>query len=133
MVQKRIGNIIVPPGSYPTKHEKVTVDYLAKALGVDILFIPPDRRANIRTPDIVMDGFYWEIKSPVGRSPRTLENNLRNALHQSPNIIVDIRRMDAKIPEDKIILTVKRRFLLTKKMQRVIIITKRRNLIDLRR
>ena len=65
MIQKRIGNIIVPPGSYPTKHEKVTVDYLAKALGVDILFIPPDRRANIRTPDIVMDGFYWEIKVPL--------------------------------------------------------------------
>ena len=56
----------------------------------DVRFL---EEASYRTPDIFYLGEKWEIKSPIGNSSRTIENNIRNDLRQSDNIIIDLRRM----------------------------------------
>lgn len=133
MPRKRIGTIIVPPGVIVTKHEKIAVDFLAAKLGYDVTFLMPDRRKGRKTQDIEMLSLLWEIKSPKGKSSRTIENNLRLALQQSPNIILDLRRMDGRIPTKKLLNETERQFSLAKSIKRLIVITKQDEHIDHKR
>jgi len=48
--------------------------------GKDVEFIKPSQTKEIKKPDIILDRKEWEIKSPRGKSSRTIENNLRTAL-----------------------------------------------------
>ncbi len=103
MPRKPVGLIVVPPGVFMDVHEKLAVDFLASQLGYDVTFLVPNRRKGVKTPDIVMNGLNWEIKCPKGKSSRTIENNLRLALKQSPYIIIDLRRTDGRIPTKKLL------------------------------
>ncbi len=62
MSRKRIGLIIVPPGVFIDVHEKLAVDFLVSKLGHDVTFLAPNRRKDMKTPDIEMSGLLWEIK-----------------------------------------------------------------------
>lgn len=129
--KNKVGTIVTPPGVFVEIHEKIVADFLAIHTGFNITFLVPNRQKGQKTPDIKMDGKLWEIKSPKGRSSRTIENNLRHALEQSPNIILDLRRMDGRLPTTRLISEAKRQFTLTKKIRRVLIITRTEELIDL--
>lgn len=78
--KNKIGTIITPPGAFIDVHEKIAADFLAVHAGSDVTFLVPNRQKGQKTPDIEMDGKSWEIKSPKGKSSRTIENNLRSAL-----------------------------------------------------
>lgn len=80
-----------------------------------------------------MQGLLWEIKSPKGKSSRTIENNLRSALRQSPNIVIDLRRMDGRIPTNKLLNEVERRFNDAKSLRHLIVITRQDTHIDFKR
>lgn len=113
--------------------EKRVADYVAIHLGLDVLFLVPNRQKGTSTPDIEMAGLRWEIKSPSGKSSRTIENNLRSALRQSANIILDLRQMDGRIPTKKLLLDAEHRFINAKKISRLIVITKEQKHVDFRR
>jgi hypothetical protein len=123
------GKIIIPAGTLPEMHELAVANILAET-GKDIEFLKPIYAKGVFTPDLIMDGQRWEIKSPTGCSKRTIENNFRSAQHQSENIIFDLRRvgLDEKIAVSKI----KREIMVqrTGKTKRVIIITKNNKLLD---
>ena len=70
----------------------------------------------------------WEMKSPRSNGKYTIEHSFRSALKQSPNIIFDIR--GSKMPEQKCIAEIERRFNDFKKVNRVMIVTKRQGLLD---
>ena len=127
---KKVGLVVTPPGVIVETHEKITVDFLATNLGLNITFLLPNRRKGHKTPDIEMGGFHWEIKSPKGKSPRSIENNLRSALHQSPYIIIDLRRMDGLVPTKKYLIEIKRRFNDAKTMKHILVITRQGEIID---
>ena len=133
MTKKKIGIIAAPPGVFLDKHEKLAVDFLAVNLGYDITFLVPDRRVGAKTPDINMNGILWEIKSPTGKSSRTIENNLREAILQSSNIILDLRRMDGRVPTHKHIRETEKQFRLAKKIKQLIVITREDERIDFSR
>jgi len=133
MPRKRIGLIVVPPGVFIDIHEKLAADFLACKMGYDITFLVPNRRKGAKTPDIEMIGLLWEIKSPKGKSSRTIENNLRSALLQSPNIILDLRRMDGRIPTQRHIQEVERRFNDARAIKRIIVISRQDTAIDFSR
>lgn len=133
MTKQRIGLIVVPPGVFIDIHEKLAVDFLAAKLGYDVTFLVPNRRKNAKTPDMEMIGMRWEIKSPKGKSSRTIENNLRSALRQSSNIVLDLRRMDGRIPTRKILAEVERQFRLAKTIRQIIVITRQEECIDFHR
>lgn len=127
------GKIIIPPGVFVDKHEKIVADYLVLHMGADIEFLAPVRKKGVKTPDIKMLGKKWEIKSPTGKSVRTIENTLRAALRQSKYIILDLRRMDGRIPGQKHINEVIKRYNDAKSIKRLIIITRENECIDLSR
>lgn len=131
-MKQKVGTIIVPPGVLIEKHEKLTVDFLAN-IGYDVTFIVPNRQQGSSTPDIEMLGMCWEIKSPKGKSSRTIENCVRQASKQSPNIIIDLRRTDRRIPESRLFTEAEKQFEKTKGIKRLIIITREENMVDFRR
>ncbi len=74
----KTGKIITPPDALIEDHERAVANLLARA-GFEVEFVKPSNRMGDRTPDIKMGGCFWEIKSPKGKSGRTIENNIRIA------------------------------------------------------
>ncbi len=128
--EKVFGKTIIPFGVFVEQHELDVAKVLNK-LGKDVEFILPSRVKFSRTPDIKMDGLLWEIKSPKGSSSRTIENNLRTALKQSKNIIIDLRRI--KIDETKAISQIAKQFKYSKLIREIIIIKQNKEIIDISR
>ncbi|MCL2338354.1 MAG: hypothetical protein FWC51_00150 [Proteobacteria bacterium] len=128
---KPVGKIIIPGGALPETHELETANFFAAA-GSEIEFLPPSYVKGVFSPDILMDGQRWEIKSPCGNSKRTIENNYRSAERQSENIVFDLRRIG--LNENVAIKYVKQQFNLRRgKVKRVIIITKENKILDFKR
>lgn len=105
--RRQLGNIIVPAGVYPEKHEMETANALIMS-GQDVVFISPSQTKGVRTPDIEFEGVDWEVKCPFGKSRWTIENQFKRARRQSQNIIIDARHV--KIPVDKLLMTVQTLF-----------------------
>lgn len=129
-IEKVFGKTIIPFGVFVEQHELDVAKVLNK-LGKDVEFILPSRVKFSRTPDIKMDGMLWEIKSPKGSSSRTIENNLRCALRQSKNIIIDLRRI--KIDETKAISQIIKQFKYSKLIRKIIIIKQNKEILDISR
>ncbi|MDR1695736.1 MAG: hypothetical protein LBR69_03790 [Endomicrobium sp.] len=84
-----------------------------------------------RTPDVKMDDVFWEMKSPQSNGKHTIEHILRKALKQSKNIIIDLRR--SKFSEKKGVSQITKNFKLIKDVNRILIITKSNNVLDLKK
>ena len=122
MKNKKPGKYIAPYGANIQPHEIETAKFLNK-LGKDVEFLMPSYTKGVSSPDILMDGVIWEIKSPQGESKRTIDNNYRAAQKQAQNIIFDLRRI--RIDETKAISQIKYAFEHRKRrIMRIIIITK---------
>lgn len=133
MAKKRIGTIVVPPGVFIDVHEKLTADFLAVQFGHDITFLSPNRHKAAKTADIEMLGSDWEIKSPKGKGSRTIENTLRDALKQSPYIVLDLRRMDGRVPTKRHMDKIRAEFNAVKRIKHIIVITRQEVAIDFKR
>jgi hypothetical protein len=133
MPRKRVGLIITPPGVFVDRHEKLAADFLAAKMGFDVTFLVPDRHKGAKTPDVEMNGLTWEIKSPKGKGSRTIENTIRQALRQSPNIVLDLRRMDGRIPTQRLVDKIELQFNMVKPVRHIIVITRQETAIDFKR
>ena len=112
----------------PEKHEFDTAKYFAD-LGKDVVFIKPIAIKGQHTPDIRMDGFEWEIKSPQGNSKRTIENNFRNAVMQSKYIIFDLRRI--KLHDNQCVPKLEKEFRVRRYLKKLLIIKKDGTLLEI--
>jgi hypothetical protein len=74
----------------PKSHEFLVAKIMTNYFKSDVVFVRP---ANYRTPDFEINSVKWELKSPMGSSARTIDNNLRAARKQSVNIILDLSRI----------------------------------------
>ena len=90
----------------------------------DIVFLRPESN---KTPDIDVNGTKWEIKSPMGNSKKTIENNLRMARKQSRSIVVDLRRI--KMHKTRAMSRINYFLSRQKQIKRVVIITKDQKVI----
>ena len=86
---------IIPNGVVLQTHENATVVFLTEQ-GYDIELISPSLTPRSKTPDFLMNGVAWEMKSPLGKSVKTLEHLFIKALKQSENIVFDLRRINKK-------------------------------------
>ncbi|MBO7699318.1 hypothetical protein J6S39_01355 [Candidatus Saccharibacteria bacterium] len=75
----------------PKVHEKKAVKIIAEYFKSDVNFL---RKTINSSPDIkvVRTREIWEIKSPLGGSKRTIDNNLREASDQSAKVFLDLSR-----------------------------------------
>ena len=75
---------IIPNGVILEKHEYKTI-LLFTEMGVDIELIPKSERRGIHTPDVMMGGLKWEIKSPKGDGKYLMQNTIQRAVKQRYN------------------------------------------------
>ena len=114
-------------GVHLQDHEYVTVKLLLDK-GYDIELIPKSQIKKYRQPDIMMGGIAWEIKAPIGTGKKNIENIMQGAAEQSRSIIVDLFR--SKMPEEEAIKGYEQHFKISKRVKRMKIIKKNRDILD---
>jgi hypothetical protein len=88
-------DVIIPDGMkpLPEEHEIEIAWILARHYRCVVEFLQPTAGYKMKTPDIVMNGVMWEIKSPLGWSARsTVEFQFRSGLRQARSLVIDGRR-----------------------------------------
>lgn len=75
----------------PYKHEIDAAVVMTNYFKSNVVFL---RRSPNATPDLLVEASkqVWELKSPKGNGKRTIDNNLRDAAHQSRKVILDLSR-----------------------------------------
>lgn len=114
----------------PEVHEYAALLTLAKH-GKDIKLLPVSSKYKECSADFEMDGLIWELKCPQGKGKYVVRDILRKAAKQSNNIIVDLERM--KLSQEKALGQLNKYFLLEKSLQRMLIITKSKNILDVQK
>lgn len=120
--------VIIEPNikDVPEEHEISAALVISREKHCDVRFILP---SGFRTPDFDINGTRWELKSPIGSSSRTIENNLRSARGQSPNIILDLRRI--KMPMKRALDRINDYLSRDHKIKRLVVIDKNHKVIDI--
>lgn len=72
-------------------HEYVTINTLLVD-GNDVEMLRKTRTPHSKSADIMMHGMVLELKSPTGDKLRTFDRIIHRAIHQSQNIVIDLRR-----------------------------------------
>jgi hypothetical protein len=124
--------ISLETGAKPNSDELSTATFLAIKYNKSIRFLKDSNIEGIKTPDIEWCGLRWEIKHPESGNHKTIQNLLRKALKQSDNIIFDLAKIRASM-EEKCVHELEKQFNLTKKMQRLKVIKKSREVVDFRK
>ena len=126
MRPKKKGKII-PNGVSLEKHENETIVFFTE-LGFDIELIPPSNSPKAKTPDFMMGGVAWEMKSPQGKSKSSLEHLFKKATKQSENIIIDLTH--SRMKEKVALKEVERCFNQTGSCRKLKVITKNHKLLE---
>lgn len=121
---------IIPNGIVLTTHEYATLTVLTDD-GQDVELLRPSLTKYTKTGDFMMLGQAWEMKSPIGKGPRTMEHIFKKAAHQAQNIVIDLRR--TKIPDKQAIVSLERVLKTSRSVRNLWIITKKEDIIKLKK
>ena len=120
------GRVVTPADANPWPHEQRVAKILALA-GHYVEFIP---EANLKTPDIYLDKTMYEIKSPITDNPKKIVRNVKRAMEQSPNVIIDSSRVRG-LRDDTIQKLLKNKVKDLPGLKKLIFINKRGQIIDI--
>lgn len=107
--------------------QEMVVATILSWTGDDVQFLSENGKV---TPDIRYQGMLWEIKSLRGTSKHTVENNIRLALLQSPNIVIDLQL--TKMMDEKCLGYIKQQICLRRRIKHLIVITKKQQIVKLK-
>lgn len=113
--------ILITNGVVLKEHEMRTVVFFLKR-GYNVELICPSSKQGARTPDFVMLGERWEMKSPSGKGKYLIRDTLRCAAKQSMNIVVDLRR--TKMNSDKCMNELRKYIIKYRSIKKLIVIDK---------
>ena len=107
----------------------ITARAIADA-GYDVEFSRRTWGERVTSPDVVINGVMWEMKSPLASDRKAIERNLRKACKQSSSVIFDSQRMkgasDAEVERE--LRNLRRRI---KGIRRLWFVTRNRVLVDI--
>ncbi|MDR0887182.1 MAG: hypothetical protein LBM97_00605 [Candidatus Nomurabacteria bacterium] len=116
----------------PEPHELEVAEILARHYGSVIMFLKPVDTYKVKTPDLIMNGVEWEIKSPMGKSKKyTIVDQFKKASKQSKSIVLDCRR--TLLPDDFILKQIERKLNEHKSIKRVIFIGKDEKILEIKK
>ncbi len=112
-------------GARPSEPEMEVVDILVihKIPKQHVKFLRPSRTKGSKTPDLLVDDDYWEIKSIDRLGKYTLEHALRAGLKQADNLILDLRKLSVSL-EKKAAREIEREYRKRKDWEGLIIIVR---------
>ncbi len=119
--------IIIKSGIDVWEHERRTAQALANA-GFTVSFLKRNNEEHVRTPDVIIDGVLWEMKSPISSRLTKIQKTLRQAIHQSPNVIYDSQRIK-NLNDNQIQRELEKWAGQFKAMKRLIFVNKKREII----
>ncbi len=105
----------------------------AKALaeaGYVVEFLLAKDTKGAKSPDISMDGLSWEMKSPKTDKLSAIERNLKRATRQSPNVIIDSRRLQ-RLHDEAVQNYLVRKLRQQRTIQRLLYINRQHSVIDI--
>lgn len=123
----KTGEIIIKSGIDVWEHERRTAQALANA-GYTVSFIKRSDEEYVRTPDVIIDGVLWEMKSPKSDRLPKIQKTLRQAIHQSPNVIYDSQRIK-NLNDNQIQKELEKWAVQFKAMKRLLFVNKKREVI----
>lgn len=126
-MENTVGEVIIKPGIDIWDHERRTAQALADA-GFVVSFIKRSDELHVRTPDVLIDGVAWEMKSPKSDRLTKVQKTLRQAMTQSENIIYDSQRIKS-LNDTQIQKELEKWAAQFKIMKRLIFINKKREII----
>ena len=129
MINRKMGKVIKFSGLNVWPHEMWEADILA-AHGHIVEFIPISNNEYETTPDVLIDGEKWEIKSPQG-SLKSVERNLKKARWQSDSILFVSKRMK-QIPDKAIERELRKWSNEINNIRRVKFINRRSKIVDIK-
>lgn len=110
--------IDIDPPPYP--HEMFAAKAVSRYFNIDVTFV---KRSNTaKSADLKIQNKIWEIKSPIGDGKRTMQNNLRVADDQSPNIVINLVR--CRMRPDKAISRIRHELNKANKIKHLLIVFK---------
>jgi hypothetical protein len=120
--------VIIPTNLKPSpaRYEISAATLLADYFKTDVEFV---LRSNQKTPDFLIDGVKWELKSPTGTGKYNVQHQIKAAAKQSSNVVFDARR--SKMHMAKIRNEVERNFKYSKAVKRLVLIDKNKSLVEL--
>lgn len=125
--RKKKGGKIIPNGVSLEKHELDTLLVFTE-LGCNVELVPVSLTPCTKSPDVIIGGKTWEMKSPIGHSKSTLEHCFKKAARQSENIIIDLRR--TKLKQQNAISQLEYQFYHSKRIKCMKIVTKKAKILD---
>jgi hypothetical protein len=130
MPRMRGPEVIIANGMrpHPQAHEIEVAWILAKYYVCVVEFLQPSAGYKMKTPDIVMNGLMWEIKSPTGASRKATIEYQFKGLKQSRNLIIDGRR--TKLEDEFIQKMIATEISKHSRVGRVLFITKKSLIIE---
>lgn len=111
----------------PARYELSAAELLTSYFKCDVEFI---LRSNHKTPDFLIRGVRWELKSPTGKGKHNIEHQMKAGIKQSSNIILDARRSKIHISKIRNEL---RNQLGHKRIRRLVLIEKNKDIVELTR
>ena len=115
------------PQDAPYDFEMSAALLVANYFKTDIIFLRP---IPLKSPDLMIKGEIWELKSPIGTGKNTIHNNIKGARKQSTNIVIDLRR--CKMNRNKAFARIRDVYKKRKrKTGRYLIIDKSRKILDI--
>ena len=90
------------------------------------MFVP---RSNHKTPDLLINGVAWELKTPIGNGKRNLQHVISRAIKQSRYIIIDARfsKMHIAKIKSRICIEIDK----NKQIKRLLLIDKHKNVVEM--
>lgn len=125
-----LADILIPADlpQQPEPHEIKAAQILANHFGVQVSFVRIRAGYKTKTPDVMIAGVVWEIKSPTGNSIKSTIKRQFKGLKQSRSLIIYTVR--TKLDDILIIQQVKKESTFHR-IDRIKIITKTGRVIDI--
>ena len=129
-MKKKQGQIIIQSGVNVWPHELKTAQALAEA-GYVVEFILKSNEPYAHSADVLINGTIWEMKAPKSDKLKMVEQNLRRALKQSPNVIFDSCRMKG-IPDEAIERELRKYARELQRLRKLVFVNRKRKPIDIK-
>ena len=123
--------VIIPSNldNPPEDNEIQIAQIVANHYNARVEFLRPVDDYKRKTPDIMFRGQLWEMKSPMGKVKSSIERQLKRALKQSRNVIIDGRR--SPLADDIMEAELRRQCILRRSMKKLVFINKNEFLIEI--
>jgi len=110
-------------------HEERTIAFLREC-GYRVRPLPRSSLEGVKSADIYMGDKMWEMKAPRVGTFRALQHLFKKALHQSVNVIFDLRELEGRSDERQVSILIGI-FTNSRAARHFWVITKKRRLVKM--